>query len=222
MDKGFVEGGDYLFFPYGEWVILFLALVTWVEKRASQRFFLILTIAWLIGKGIEISFPSTMPWHWHYARLAVMLVFWVWALQRSERRLLPLLFTSLILSMETLFLVNDPGVIPYGPWLFSVVHVLVAWLTAKSYWGTAAAYVGSIILNQALVRFAYEGIVRYADLPDSFVWNFGVGFLAIWAGLRLGWRYYSNRKRQEPVAELLSAHGLGAYEHSEERESGLQ
>lgn len=193
-------------FPYGEWVIFFLALATWAEKRASRRFFLMLLIAWLIGKWVEVVFPSTMPWHWHFARLASILVFCGWAWQRAERRILPLLFTSFVLSIETLFLVNEPGVIPYGSWLLTIVLILVAWLTGKSYWGTAAAFAGSILLNQALVRFTYEGIVRYADFPDAFVWNFGVGFFAIWAGLRL------------IVEHLLPANGVKAYEPSEEQE----
>ena len=186
--------------PYGEWVIFLLALATWTRKRASRRFFLMLLIAWLIGKCGEVIFPSTMPWHWHYARLVVMLVFWGWAWQRAERRVLPLFFTSFALSLETLFLVNEPGAFPYGSWLFISVLILTAWLTGKSYWGTAAAFTGSILLNQALIRFTYEGIVRYADFPDAFVWNFGVVFLAIWAGLRLF------------IEHRLSANGVRAYE----------
>ena len=71
---------------------------------------------------------------------------------------------------------------------------LVAWLTAKSFWATAVACVVGVLLNQALVRFTYEGIVRYADLPDPFMWNFGVGVFAVWAGLRLGWQYYTERE----------------------------
>lgn len=184
--------------PYGEWVIFFLALATWAEKRAARRFFLLLLIAWLIGKCIEVVFPSTMPWHWHFARLGVMLVFWGWAWQRAERRILPLYFTSLVLSIETLFLVNEPGVIPYESWVFTVVLVLVARLTAHSYWGTAATFTGSILLNQVFMRFTYEGIVRRADFPDPFIWNFGVGLFTVWAGLRLGWLYY---KAYEPSEE---------------------
>lgn len=192
--------------PYGEWVIFLLALATWTKKRASRRFFLMLLIAWLIGKCGEVIFPPTMPWHWHYARLVVMLVFWGWAWQRAERRILPLLFTSFALSLETLFLVNEPGAFSYGSWPFIFVLILVAWLTGKSYWGTAAAFAGSILLNQALVRFTYEGIVRYADFPDAFVWNFGVSFFAIWAGLRLFGEH------------LLPSNGVKAYEPSEEQE----
>lgn len=193
-----------MLFPYGEWIILFLVVVTWTEKRASRRFFLMLTIAWLVGKCLEEFFPSATPWHWHFAHLAVMLVFWRWAWQHSKQRFLPLFLSSVTLSMETLFLVNEPGVFPYESELLMIVLILISWLTAKSYWGTAAAFVGSVLLNQALVRFTYEGIVRHADLPDSFVWNFGVSLFAVWAGLRLGWIYYTERVK--------------AYEHSEERE----
>lgn len=190
-------------FPYGEWIILFLALTTWAEKRASRRFFLILVIAWLIGKIVEVVFPSAMPWNWHYARLMVMLVFWGWAWQRAERWLLPLLLTSIVLGLETLFLVNEPGVIPHESWLFAVMLVVVAWLTAKSYWGTVAAFTGSILLNQVFTRFTYEGIVRRADFPDPFSWNFGVGLFTIWAALLLGWRYYFSRDGERQIGEHL-------------------
>ena len=186
-------------FPYGEWLIFFLALAAWAEKRASRRIFLILLIAWLIGKCVEVVFPWTMPWHWHFARMMVMLVFWGWAWQRAERRILPLLFTSLVLSLETLFLVNEPGLIPYDAWFFAVGLVFVAGLTASSYWGTAAAFTGSILLNQAFRRFTYEGIVRRADFPDPFIWNFGVGLFTVWAGLRLGWLYYLERERKKQI-----------------------
>ncbi len=185
-------------FPYGEWVILFLALATWVEKRASRRFFLMLMIAWLIGKCFEVVFPASLPWHWHFARLAVMLAFWQWAWQRSNRRFLPLVFTSFVAGLETLFLVNQPGVIPYEAWIFSAVLVVVAGVTAKSYWGTAATFTASLLVNQLFVRFSYEGIVWRVDFPDPFIWNFGVGFFAVWAGLRLGWYYY---KAYEPAEE---------------------
>lgn len=205
--------------PYGEWVIFFLALATWAEKRTSQRFFQILLFSWLIGKCVEVVFPSTTPWHWHFARLVVMLVFWVWAWGRAERRILPLLFTSLVLCLETLFLVNEPGVIPYETWIFSVVLFFVAWLTANSYWETAASFTGSILLNQVFKRFTYDGLVRSADFPDPFIWNFGVGLFTVWAGLLLGWQYYSAREREPQIDESLSsAQGVKAYEPLEEQE----
>ncbi|MBC2721659.1 MAG: hypothetical protein HGJ98_05640 [Desulfosporosinus sp.] len=206
-----------MMFPYGEWVLLFLTLLAWTEKRTSRRFFLILTIAWLIGKSLEIAFTATMPWNWHFARIAVMLVFWVWALQRAKHRLLPLLFTSLIVFVETLFIVNEPGVFPYVSWLFAIVLVLVAWLSAKSYWGTAAALVGSALLNLAFVRFTYDGIIRYIDLPNDYVWNVGVGLFTAWAGLSLVWQSYAGREQLKTDAELIPSNGLATYEASEER-----
>lgn len=206
-------------FPYGEWVIFFLALVSWTEKQVSRRFFLMLLIAWLIGKGVEVVFPATLPWHWHVARLMVMLTFGGWAWLRAERRLLPLLLSSLILSMETLFLVNEPGVLPYEAWFFAGVLVLVAQLTAKSYWGTAAAFTGSLLLNQVFTRISYEGIVRKADFPDPFIWNFGVGLFTGWAGLRLGWLYYTERVKERPIEELfLPAKEVEISERPEEQE----
>ena len=192
-----------MIFPYGEWVILFLTLLAWAEKRTSRKFFLMLTIAWLIGKTLEIVLSVTMPWHWNFARLAVMLVFWVWALRRAKRRFLPLLLTSIIVCVETLFIVNEPGVFPYVSGIFVLVLILVAWLSTKSYWGTTAALTGSELLNQAFVRFTYDGIIRYVDLPNEFVWNFGVGFFTVWAGLDLGWRFYAAREPQKVEAELL-------------------
>lgn len=206
-------------FPYGEWVIFFLALATWTEKRGSRRFFLMLMIAWLIGKGVEVVFPSTLPWHWHVARLMVMFAFGGWAWQRAERRIIPLLLTSFILSLETLFLVNQPGVIPYEAWFFAGVLLLVAQLTAKSYWGTAVAFTGSLLLNQVFTRLIYEGIVWKADFPDPFIWNFGVGLFTGWAGLRLGRLYYTERATKRQMGELLlPAEGVEVSELPEKRE----
>jgi len=178
-----------------------------------------LLIAWLIGKSIEAVFPSPMPWNWHFARLFVMLTFWGWAWQRAEERILPLLVTSFVLSIETLFTVNEPGVIPHEIWFFTAVLVVAALSTAHSYWGTAAACSGSILLNQVFMRFTYEGIVRRADFPDPILWNWGVGFFTVWAGLRLGWLYYTEREKETQIVEhRLPTNGVNPYESSEEQE----
>lgn len=206
-----------MIFPYGEWVLLFLTLLTWTEKRDSRRFFLILTIAWLLGKGAEIGLAVTVPWHWNLARLAVMMVFWVWALQRTKRRFIPLFFTTIIVGAETLFVVNEPGVFPYVSWLFAVVLISVAWLTTKSYWGTAAALTGSALLNLAFVRFTYDGIIRYVDLPSEFVWNLGVGLFTVWSGLGLVRQFFTERKLQAADVEFGPSNSGGNYEQLEER-----
>jgi len=206
-------------FPYGEWVILFLALATLAERRASRRLFLLLLFAWLIGKCIEVVLPPTLPWAWHFARLGVMFAFWGWAWRRSgRRRILPLIFTTFVLSSEILFSVNQPGVIPYESLVFTVVLVIVAWLTSNAYWGTAATFTGSILLNQVFMRFTYEGIMSRADFPDPFIWNFGVGLFTVWAGLRLGWVYYANRKKTAQIVEhLLPVNEGKDYECSQEQ-----
>lgn len=207
-----------MLFPYGEWIILFLTLETWVEKRASRRFFLILTIAWLVGKWLEFIFPLTMPWHWNFSRLFVVLVFWGWALQRAEKRMIPLFLTSIVVLMETLFQVNEPGVIPNGSWISPFILIIVAWLSAKSFWGTAAALAGSLLLNQLFVRFTYDGIIRHAVLPNEIIWNFGVAFFTIWAGLRLSWQYYAERKLEKATADKLLTNSAGLSSPQEERE----
>lgn len=211
-----------MFFPPAEWVIFFLTLVLWAERHAARGLFLLMTIVWIIGDYLENFAPSPLTWHWHFARLAVMLVFWYWAWQRSERRIIPLFLASLTLCIETLFLVNEPGVFPFEQWLFTLVLIIVCWLTAKSYWGTAAAFVGSLLINQAFVRFAFDGIVKYVDLPEGFIWNFGVGFLTLAAGLRMGWQFYAQRERLKPAAELLSASGASSCEHPQESKGELE
>lgn len=182
-------------FPYGEWLIFSAAFVTWVKRSDSRRLFLLLLPAWLLGKGAEFFIPSQLPWHWQFGRLAVMLVFWLWAWRRSERRIFPLCMTSLCLTLQTLYLVNLPGIVPFEDWLFTLGLFLVAYLTARTFWGAAAAFAGGILLNQAVRRFTYEGLVRYADFPDTFVWNAGVGLLVVWVVLRWGWRYCGARGR---------------------------
>lgn len=163
--------------------------------------------------------PPPVIWHWHFARLLVMLVVEIWALRRTEHWIFPLITTSVLFSLETLFQVNEPGAFSYGNWIFSLALFLVAWLTAKSFWGTLAAFLGSILLNQALVCFAYEGIVSYMDLPDSFLWNFGVALFVSWAGLSLVWKTFADKARQKLTAEqLLSVKDIGLQEQKEEHE----
>lgn len=181
-------------FPYGEWILLFLTLLTWLEKKDSRKFFQILTVAWFVGKGLEMAFVYTMPWHWNFSRIAVMVVFWLWAIKRSEKRFWPLLITCLVLCAETLFKVNEPGIFPCVSWLFAGISVLVAWLTANSFWGAAAALTGSALINLVFIRFTYDGIIGYMDFPTDFIWNFGVGLFSVWSGLILGRQYYAEKK----------------------------
>ena len=202
--------------PCGEWVIFSLALLAWSEKMDSWRLFRLLLLAWLVGKTFELIMPSPLPWQWHYARLAVIAVFWIWAYKNAEKRILPLVVTGCIAVIETLFQVNDPGAIPYEAWFFNAGFIVAAWLTAKSFWGTAAAYAGSLLFNQVFVRFSYEGIVRYANFPDSFAWNFGVCCFAAWAGIRLGSRYYLQKRQCKTINPLFPVQEVGNFDAADD------
>ncbi|MDQ7096838.1 hypothetical protein REC12_24905 [Desulfosporosinus sp. PR] len=207
-------------FPYGEWILMFVTLVTWIEKQASRWFFLKLSMIWLVGKCLEGMIPlSSSVWHWHYARLAVLLYVFGCAWKQAQRRVWPLLLTSFVLSMETLFLVNDPGVIPYSSWLFALALVTIAWLSAKSYWGTVLALTGSVLWGQGLERFVYEGIFRHVDLPDGFIWNFGVLVLMGWGIWRFRRSDYSESAEMVPSVEaLVPASDKGIIESAKDRE----
>ncbi|KLU66705.1 hypothetical protein DEAC_c13720 [Desulfosporosinus acididurans] len=208
-------------FPYGEWILLGITLVTFVEKQRSRWFFLKLLAIWLGGKVFELILGSSSVWHYHYARLAVILFVGGYAWKRARRRVWPLVSTSFVISIETLFLVNDPGVLPFSSWLFALALVSVAWLTAKTYWGTVLALVGSVLWDQGLERFVYEGILRHVDLPDPFIWNFGTLFLTVWAGLLLGlkWKADSREVRAIPASDsLISARDEGTFDLSKEQD----
>jgi hypothetical protein len=205
-------------FPYGEWLIFFITLVTWIEKRASRYFFLKLSAIWLLGKCIESILGYSSSWHWHYARLAVILYVGGYAWQHTQRRLWPLILTSFAMSMETLFLVNDPGVVPFSSWIFAIILVVIAWMTSKSYWGTTLGLTGSVLLDQCLERFAYEGILKHADLPDVFIWNFGVLLLTVWAALRIAWKNYSKREGIPAVDNLVPTSDKGTFETTSDPE----
>ncbi len=171
-------------FPYGELIIFLLALVTWAQRHPTHRFYLLLSLAWLIGRIIDSLIIGAVPWHLNYARLAVMLVFWWYAWNKAERHFSALLLTLLSLVLIDLFLVNEPGILLYDQWIFAGLCFATAWLAAGSYWGMAAAVVGGILLNQGLILYVFGGIVSYVDLPDAFLWNFGVVSLTLLGVIR--------------------------------------
>jgi len=171
-------------FPYGEWIIFLLTLVTWAQRHPARRFYLTLSLAWLIGRTVDSLMIGVAPWHLNYARLGVILVFWWWAWRKAKRRLSAFLLTLLSLVMMDLFLVNEPGVLLYDKWVFAGLCFLIAWLATASYWGMAAAVAGSVFINQGLMPLVFGGIVSYVDLPDVFIWNFGVLTLTLLGGMK--------------------------------------
>ena len=171
-------------FPYGELIIFLLALGTWAQRHPARRIYLSLGLAWLVGRIVDSLMIGEVAWHLNYARLAVILVFWWWAWRKAERRFSPLLLTFLSLALLDLFLVNEPGILLYDKWIFAGLCFSIAWLSAASYWGMAAAVAGSIFINQGLILFVFGGIVTYEDIPDAFLWNFGVVTLTIFGFIK--------------------------------------
>lgn len=188
--------------PYGEWIIFSLAFGFWAEKIPGKRMLISLAGAWMGGRVLELLFAPYYPWNWHYARLAVILVCWLWAWHQAKRRVLPLVLVMLALISQDLFLVNEPGIFLADKWLFAGVIVLAAFISAHEYWEVAAAISGGLLINQLLSVFFLDGIVKFADLPDDFTWNFWVAFLAM-GGLVRGWRerMAGVRPSQPDVAE---------------------
>lgn len=171
-------------FPYGEGTIFLLTLVTWAQRHPARRFYLSLSLAWLVGRIVDSLMIGEVPWHLNYARLAVILVFWWWAWRKAKRRFSALLLTCLSLALLDLFLVNEPGILLYDQWIFAGLCFSIAWLATASYWGMAAAVAGSIFINQGLILFVFGGIVSYVDLPDAFLWNFSVVSLTLLGGMK--------------------------------------
>jgi hypothetical protein len=173
-----------LAFPYGEGIIFLLTLVTWAQKHPSVRLYLLLSLAWLIGRIIDFLIIGEGSWHINYARLAVILVFWLWSWHKAERCISALILTLLSLLLLDLFLVNEPGILSYEKWIYAGLSLVVAWLTTGSYWGMAAAAAGSVLINQGLIMFFFGGIVSHVSLPDAFIWNTGVAALALLGVIR--------------------------------------
>ncbi|MHB1652295.1 MAG: hypothetical protein ACYCVD_07425 [Desulfitobacteriaceae bacterium] len=178
--------------PYGEWIIFLLTLVSWAENHPSRHLFISLGLAWIMGKLIEGMVGISWFWHLEYSRLAVMIVFFVWAWNRSSRSVFSFLVPSVILMVKYLLVSNEPGVIPLENWLFAGAVLLTAWLTSQSYWGMAASVTGSILISQLFDLFALGGIISHQNLPDPFLWHFGV------AGLALSGLMYMRRTEHLP------------------------
>lgn len=176
-----MENGGVFLIPYGEWVLLMVSLVTWAEQMPLARFMLRLSVAWTGGKIVE-GFMDYAPLHWNLARLAVLVVFFWGAWQRSSKSLLSLTVPSLILVAEDLLVANEPGIIPLEYWLFLGALFVTAWISSHSYWGMAAAVAGSLLVKEGFALLAFGGLLRHQDVPDPFYWHAGAVLLLL-AGL---------------------------------------
>ncbi|MDD2234004.1 MAG: hypothetical protein PHZ11_04205 [Desulfitobacteriaceae bacterium] len=161
-------------FPYGEGVIFLLTMITWAQRHPSARLFILLSLAWLIGRIVDSLIIGEVVWQINYARLAVILVFWFWARRKAEGCVLAFSLSLLSLVLMDLFLVNEPGILLFEKWISAGLCFVVARLAAATYWEMAAAVAGSMLINQGLIMFFFGGIVSYVAIPDGFLWNFGV------------------------------------------------
>lgn len=171
-------------FPYGEGIIFLLTLITWAQRHPSARLFILLSLAWLTGRIIDFLIIGEVAWHINFARIAVILAFWLWARRKAEGCVLAFSLTLLSLVLMDLFLVNEPGILLFEKWISAGLCFAVAWLAAASYWGMAAAVAGSVLLNQGLTMFFFGGIVSHVHLPDEFLWNFGILALTLLGFIR--------------------------------------
>lgn len=206
----------FLIFPFGEVIILLMIIVPWPEKGPNRTLLFSLLVAWIVGKCLEGLFPTPAPWDWHFSRLITMIVFFVIAWRRSKRRFMPLIVASFSFSIETLFLLNQPGVFLYDTWIATFTLFIICWLIARSFWGSALAFTGSILINQLFIRYTYEGIMKQVDLPASSVWNLGVILFAVWACLGLVWRNLPSKTLDKPGTELLTTDLAEAFNLSDD------
>lgn len=173
--------------PYGEWILFSLAFGFWAEKIPGQRLLMVLAAGWLGGRALEVFFTPYAPWNWHYARLAVIFLFWIIAWRQAKQRMLPLFLVMVALISQDLLIVNEPGIFLADQWLFAGVVVASALISAHGYWDLAAAISGGLLLNQVLFVFLFDGVLSLAELPNDFTWNFWVVFFAL-GGLVRVWK----------------------------------
>jgi hypothetical protein len=154
-------------------------MITWAQRHPSACLFNLLSLAWLIGRFVDFLIIGEAAWHINYARITVILAFWLWAWRKAEGCVLAFGLSLISLVLLDLFLVNEPGILLFEKWISAGLCFSVAWLAAASYWGMAAAVAGSVLINQVLTMFFFGGLVSHLDLPDEFLWNFGVLVLTL-------------------------------------------
>lgn len=185
-------------FPFGEWLLFSLSFLAWLNWpifrfTKSLRF---LPLAWLLGWIFEQAFTYSEVWDWHFSRIFVLIVFtWIAWQNTSGRRLPSILLAALSLLTGDLFVLNEPGIFVYDQWLFASIFVAVAFFSTRSLWGLTLALSGGMLLNMVFTVFLYDGVVRYFNLPSTFVWHFSVGACVVMAAFKQISDYWQDLKR---------------------------
>jgi hypothetical protein len=195
-----------LVLPLGEWLLFslsFLALIEWRMFHFDKRL-RILPVLWILGWLLENSILSPQTWHWHTSRIFVLIGFVLIAWKNTpERRAMPLLLTALTFLGEDLFLVNEPGIFPYDQWIFALILMCIAFLSAQSVWGVAFALSAGMLLNVGFSVFLFDGIVRHLDFPDPFLWHFSIAVFVGIGAFKQAFSYYRTKFRKPIPTEPL-------------------
>jgi hypothetical protein len=181
------RGAIYLIFPFGEWLLFSLSLLSLTEWRMFRidRGLRILPFIWILGLILENIVTIPGIWHWHFSRLFVLLGFVIVAYKYNPgRKVLSLVLTSLTFLVQDLFLINEPGIFKYDQWTFAIIVSCISYFSAQSLWGMGFALAGSMLLSLWFSVFFFDGIVRHFDLPDPFFWHFGIALLTGMAALK--------------------------------------
>lgn len=185
-------------FPIGEWLLLSIGFLAWAEEPLFRidRGLRILPLAWALGWIVEQSIMFSPPWDWHFPRIFVLITLTVLAWQRTgeKRRFSGILLASICLVAQDLFLLNEPGIFAHDQWLFAIIFVAVAFFSTHSLWNMVLALSGGLLLSMAFTVFLFDGVVRYYNLPNTFLWHFSIGATLSIAALRLVLKCYQQRK----------------------------
>ncbi|WP_018306884.1 hypothetical protein [Desulfitobacterium hafniense] len=186
-----------LVFPLGEWLLLSLGFLAWMEWPYFhiEKGLRMIPLAWVLGWIVEYNVAFSPPWDWHFPRIFVLITLTLAAWKKTEERKYPgILLASFCLVAQDLFVLNEPGIFAYEQWLFAGFFVAVAFFSTRSQWGMIATLGGGMLISMAFTVFLFDGVVRYYTIPNAFLWHFSIGACAIIAVLREVREHYQTRK----------------------------
>lgn len=189
-------------FPIGEWLLLSIGFLAWAECPFFRidRSLRVIPLAWVLGWIVEQSVTFSTTWDWHFPRVFVLIAVTIIAWKKTDgRKLLGILLTGICLLAQDLFVVNEPGIFAYDRWLFAVIFVAVAFFSTHSLWNMALALSGGMLLSMVFTVFLFDGVVRYYNLPNSFLWHFSIGACIIIVALRQVHGYYQESHTEDGI-----------------------
>lgn len=190
-------------FPIGEWLLLSIGFLAWAEWPFFHidRSLRVIPLAWVLGWVVEYSVTFSTTWDWHFPRVFTLIAVTVIAWRKiEERKSLGILLTGICLLAQDLFVLNEPGIFAYDRWLFAVIFVSVAFFSTHSLWNMALTLSGGMLLSMAFTVFLFDGVVRYYNLPNPFLWHFSIGAMIVIATLKQMYGYYQESHSEARIA----------------------